>query len=122
MASLLEASGDSESDDLAAAAATIIDADDGDVESCSGGDDDGLEELHIPGTSRLVSWGCWIMENASAGAEGAYLLLPTEDEARNVEGDRLFWEACIAHGYQQRTRGSIYLIVLLLIFCKIFLF
>lgn len=103
---LLEASGDSESDDLAAAAVAVsVDADDGDAESCSGGGDDGLEMEELINEvigKRLVSWECRMRESASvlvAGAEeegGCCPLLSTEEDA---EGDRLFWEACIAHGY-----------------------
>ncbi|TVU20827.1 hypothetical protein EJB05_30424, partial [Eragrostis curvula] len=96
---LLEASGDSESDDLEAAASIIDNADDGDAESCSGGDD---EDDGVGVSSRLVSWGCWMVEMSAGvvvvGAEGACPPSP-EEPARDAEGDRLFWEACIAHGY-----------------------
>jgi hypothetical protein len=59
--SLLEASGDSESADLPASS---ID-DDGDAESCSGGDHGSEQELDVVGT-RLVSWECWMMESAAS--------------------------------------------------------
>ncbi|PUZ56829.1 hypothetical protein GQ55_5G368500 [Panicum hallii var. hallii] len=96
-----EATGDSECDDDLAAAATALDADDGDdAESCSGGDDYSVEL----DDRRLVSWECWIVESASVVVVGgeAACPAPTEDVAAatgDADSDRLFWEACIAHGY-----------------------
>jgi len=95
-----EATGDSECDgDLAPAAA----ADDGDAESCSGGEDYSAELDE----RRLVSWQCWMVESASVVVVGAEAARPApaqpEDDGAAADGDadsdRLFWEACIAHGY-----------------------
>ncbi|CAO2162498.1 unnamed protein product [Urochloa humidicola] len=96
---LQEATGDSEcddDDDLQAAA-----TDDGDAESCSGGEgcNVDLDER------RLVSWECWMMESASVvvvgGGESACPASTKEDiaAAGDADSDRFFWEACIAHGY-----------------------
>ncbi|OEL20938.1 hypothetical protein BAE44_0018043 [Dichanthelium oligosanthes] len=97
---LQEATGDSECDDLAAAA---FDADDGDAESCIGGEDYSVEL----DDRRLVSWECWMVERASVvvvGGEAACPPSTEKDTAAAAAGgddnsDRLFWEACIAHGY-----------------------
>ncbi|CAO2184554.1 unnamed protein product [Urochloa humidicola] len=97
---LLEATGDSECDDdlqLQAAAAA-----DGDAESCSGGEDCSVD---LDDERRLVSWECWMMESASVvvvvGGESACPASTKEDTAAagDADSDRLFWEACIAHGY-----------------------
>ncbi|RCV25539.1 hypothetical protein SEVIR_5G174700v4 [Setaria viridis] len=96
---LQEATGDSECDDDLQQAA--LDADDGDAESCSGGEDCSadLDER------RLVSWECWMMESASVVAVGGEVACPASTEegtaagAGDADSDRLFWEACIAHGY-----------------------
>ncbi|KAL6615292.1 hypothetical protein ACP70R_037562 [Stipagrostis hirtigluma subsp. patula] len=99
-AMMLEVTGDSESDGLVAAAE--FDTDDGDAESCCGGDD-GMEPAD---GRRIVSWECWMVESAGTVVVGGEAAWPasaseTEDDAAagNAEGDRLFWEACIAHGY-----------------------
>ncbi|KAL6627884.1 hypothetical protein ACP70R_031610 [Stipagrostis hirtigluma subsp. patula] len=97
---MLEVTGDSESDGLVAAAE--FDTDDGDAESCCGGDD-GVEPAD---GRRIVSWECWMVESAGTavvGGEAAWpASLETEDDdaaTGDAESDKLFWEACIAHGY-----------------------
>ncbi|KAG2597706.1 hypothetical protein PVAP13_5KG245100 [Panicum virgatum] len=98
-----EATGDSECDGDLAAAAAAVDADDGDAESCSGGEDCSAELDE----RRLVSWQCWMVESASVVVVGAEAARPApaqpEDDGAAADGDadsdRLFWEACIAHGY-----------------------
>ncbi|CAL4956599.1 unnamed protein product [Urochloa decumbens] len=95
---LQEATGDSECDnDLQAAAGS----DDGDAESCSGGEDCSVDLDQ----RRLVSWGCWMVESASVVVVGGEAVCPastkedTAAAAGDADSDRLFWEACIAHGY-----------------------
>ncbi|RLN23860.1 hypothetical protein C2845_PM07G10640 [Panicum miliaceum] len=95
-----EATGDSECDDDLAAATPTVNADDGDAESCSGGEDYSIELDE----RRLVSWECWMVESASVVVVGgeAACPAPTEGDAAaagDADSDRLFWEACIAHGY-----------------------
>ena len=84
-------------------AAAAVDADDGDAESCSGGEDYSAELDE----RRLMSWQCWMVESASVVVVGAEAARPApaqpEDDGAAADGDadsdRLFWEACIAHGY-----------------------
>lgn len=99
-----EVTGDSEcDDDQQAAAVAAVYADDGDAESCSGGEDHSVELDE----RRLMSWQCWMVESASVVVVGAEAARPApaqpEDDGAAADGDadsdRLFWEACIAHGY-----------------------
>ncbi|KAF8660534.1 hypothetical protein HU200_057637 [Digitaria exilis] len=100
---LQEATGDSECDDLAGVVA--FDADDGDAESCSGGDEDDCCVERID-ERRIVSWECWMMESAGVVVVGGEAARPASTEAESAatvagdeDSDRLFWETCIAHGY-----------------------
>ncbi|KAL5227549.1 hypothetical protein ABZP36_015814 [Zizania latifolia] len=105
-APLLEATGDSEADSAPAdnAGWSVVHADDGDAESCCGGDDSGGGG-GAAGSVEILSWERWMLENASCymvAGDGVCAASVTEDAAvtgGDAESDRLFWEACIAHGY-----------------------
>ncbi|XP_040376124.1 uncharacterized protein LOC121053324 [Oryza brachyantha] len=98
---LVEATGDSESDSPAGDGGWPVDADEGDAESCCGGDDGGAGSL----PAEVLSWDRWMRECAGyhyqqlVAGDGASSA--TEDAAAraDAESDRLFWEACIAHGF-----------------------
>ncbi|KAG8051919.1 hypothetical protein GUJ93_ZPchr0001g32550 [Zizania palustris] len=101
---LLEATGDSEAETAPAdnAGWSVVHVDDGDAESCCGGDDGGGSGA---GSVELLSWERWMLDSASCymvAGDGLCAASATEDAAvhgGDAESDRLFWEACIAHGY-----------------------
>ncbi|XP_052142607.1 uncharacterized protein LOC127752398 [Oryza glaberrima] len=107
--SLMEATGDSESD-AAAVDRGSCPADDGDAESCCGGDQDGGGGAAAAGSVEALSWERWMREYCAgyqlvvAADDGKCAAPATEDDVAaagdsDAESDRLFWEACIAHGF-----------------------
>ncbi|XP_073009358.1 uncharacterized protein [Typha latifolia] len=119
-----ESSGDSEVDVEADADLTsTVGADnndyDDDAESYSGGgrfdagDGDEEEDADADGgethgevDERWMSWRSWLMENAAkceddegCSREDGMDLSAAAAVGGDVERDRVFWEACLAHGY-----------------------
>ncbi|RRT34684.1 hypothetical protein B296_00053004 [Ensete ventricosum] len=110
-----EVSGDSEVDDaMAIGIAAAYDSDDAESSSgCGGGDDEG-GAAGREADERCMSWSGWLAEYASQyevvadvvvgcdqkGANGsASGVTGPEAAMADAESDRLFWEACLAHGY-----------------------
>ncbi|URE31452.1 hypothetical protein MUK42_35314 [Musa troglodytarum] len=86
-----------------------------DAESCcgGGGDDEGGAAFGKGEVEEsCVSWRCWLMERALGyevgevddrrGANGCRASVTSGEPvaaASDAESARLFWEACLAHGY-----------------------
>ncbi|RRT46431.1 hypothetical protein B296_00040608 [Ensete ventricosum] len=116
-AGISEGSGDSDADAIAMAPSETMAYDSDDAESCcgGGGDDDdeggaafGKGEVE----ERCLSWRCWLVERAPEypvgevddrrAAKGCSASVTSGEPpaaASDAESSRLFWEACLAHGY-----------------------
>ncbi|CAL9153825.1 unnamed protein product [Musa hybrid cultivar] len=100
-----EGSGDSDADAIAMAPSETMAYDSDDAESCCGdGDDEGGAAVGKGEVEeRCVSWRCWLVERAPEYEVGKVDDRRGANEpaaaASDAESARLFWEACLAHGY-----------------------